>query len=406
MIALSRSFKAAIPLWLAIASTSAFALGAGELRVSSFIGQQLDAQFEVTGLPQSTNMRSASSYDRLKVRLCKEPEYNKADAIYPTGNRFNLSIEKEKGSDTAKIHVTSSNVISDPFLNLMMEIESPALDPDDRPTHMIRVFTVLIDPAPDVSPNFYHPNDIPNAVPVQNAPDKMVPAQDMATKSKPAEHSSDINLASTDVHDAPIPTRKPMPARMTEDDLRDQIVADEKMLKMMVEQVKEMQAVIADLIAKEDARNAKKRASHTTNAVLPHDAPPIPSVSLAQSEPVIVEPPSIESSPVTESAPTPEPIHAPVDTPRGTHVLVSVGGVKPEEDGLWDLDSNSVRNLVSVAAIMGLILFAIIRKKRHAAIQAVVDDIESGGGKFEFKSRVIHPRRNIYHYHPESGEPL
>lgn len=113
------------------------AFGLGEIRVDSYLGEPLKAQVDFIEL--------ANDYESsLKVRLASPEEYKKNGYAYPYDTKFKFSIVNENGKQPM-VRISSSKLIEDPYLDLLIEVASPA-------GKIIKIFTFLIDPSPDVLP--------------------------------------------------------------------------------------------------------------------------------------------------------------------------------------------------------------------------------------------------------------
>ena len=133
----SRSHKLwIIPMVFFVAQQS-HAFGLGEIQVDSYLGEPLKAQVDLIEL--------ANDYEsNLKVRLASPEEYKKNGYAYPYDTKFKFAIVNENGKQPM-VRIFSSKSIEDPYLNLLIEVASPA-------GKIIKIFTFLIDPSPDVLP--------------------------------------------------------------------------------------------------------------------------------------------------------------------------------------------------------------------------------------------------------------
>ena len=113
------------------------ALGLGEIRVDSYLGEPLKAQVDLIELANDDE-------SSLKVRLASPEEYKKNGYAYPYDTKFKFAIVNENGKQPM-VRISSSKLIEEPYLNLLIEVASPS-------GKIIKIFTFLIDPSPDVLP--------------------------------------------------------------------------------------------------------------------------------------------------------------------------------------------------------------------------------------------------------------
>lgn len=118
---------------LMLSSLSSFALGLGEITVRSALNEPFDATIPLTG---------AADIDEseLLVRLASQEAFAGAgisrDAVL-LELQFTVSLEGASPS----IHVSSERSIREPFLNFILDIQSPK-------AQLLKEFTVLLDPKP------------------------------------------------------------------------------------------------------------------------------------------------------------------------------------------------------------------------------------------------------------------
>jgi pilus assembly protein FimV len=108
------------------------AAGLGKLKVKSYLGETLDADIE---LVETT----ADEFPSLTARLANADEYIAAglqDSAIPTGIRVN-AVQHADGQWI--LHLTSTGPINEPFLELLISVNSETL-------HLVRQYTVLLDP--------------------------------------------------------------------------------------------------------------------------------------------------------------------------------------------------------------------------------------------------------------------
>lgn len=117
------------------AARQGFALGLGDVKVSSYLGEPLKAQVEFVDL--------SDDYEaNLKVRLASSDEYKKNGYIYPSNLKLKFVVASENGKQ-AIVRISSSQVVEDPFLTLLLEVSSSS-------GKFIKIYTVLIDPEPEI----------------------------------------------------------------------------------------------------------------------------------------------------------------------------------------------------------------------------------------------------------------
>lgn len=118
---------------LMLLSLSSFALGLGEITVRSALNEPLDATIPLTGTADIDE-------SELLVRLAAQEAFVAAgisrDAVL-LELQFAVSLEGAAPS----IHVTSERSIREPFLNFILDIQSPK-------AQLLKEFTVLLDPKP------------------------------------------------------------------------------------------------------------------------------------------------------------------------------------------------------------------------------------------------------------------
>ncbi|ACT49897.1 Tfp pilus assembly protein FimV-like protein [Methylovorus glucosotrophus SIP3-4] len=126
-------FKAlSLILLLVLVPVLAFGAGLGRINVKSTLGEPLNADIELLEMP-------AKEAATLVARIGNNDEYLTAglqDAIVPPGVRV-TSVARPDG--THVLHVTTPRAVNEPFLELLIKVDSDNL-------HMVRQYTVLLDP--------------------------------------------------------------------------------------------------------------------------------------------------------------------------------------------------------------------------------------------------------------------
>jgi len=124
-----------ITLWTALLlyPLSSFALGLGEIEVSSFLNQPLKAEIEVISARQG-------EIDDLLVSLASRDAFRKAGLERPSDlSKLRFKVEKSEDGQTARILISTKTPVKEPFLNFLVEA-------DWAKGRLLREFTVLLDP--------------------------------------------------------------------------------------------------------------------------------------------------------------------------------------------------------------------------------------------------------------------
>ena len=116
-------------------SAQTVALGLGDLHSRSYIGERFYAQVELLAPPERGTP--------LAIRLASTDDYQKSGLIYPTGLSFKFALQNEVGQ-AATIRVNSSQAITEPFMQLLLDVSYPG-------ARVVKAFTVLLDPAPAIN---------------------------------------------------------------------------------------------------------------------------------------------------------------------------------------------------------------------------------------------------------------
>ena len=110
-----------------------FALGLGEIDVSSFLNQPLKAEIEVISA-------RPGEIDDLLVSLASRDSFARAGLSRPNHlSDLRFAVKKNDSGDQATIVVTTKTAIKEPFLNFLVEA-------DWSKGRVLREFTVLLDP--------------------------------------------------------------------------------------------------------------------------------------------------------------------------------------------------------------------------------------------------------------------
>lgn len=129
----------AIRLWMLatalLFSIGAYPLGLSEIQISSNLGEPIKAQVNLTGV-------SAAEVFGIKVRLASVDEYRKSGLQYPDTIKFTFNVEDELSMQPV-IHIASLQPINEPFIELLLEVSSSA-------RKVSRSYTILLDPPADL----------------------------------------------------------------------------------------------------------------------------------------------------------------------------------------------------------------------------------------------------------------
>lgn len=111
--------------------TSVFALGLGEIEVSSALNQRLSAEIELlSAVPEDT--------ENIIVKLASRKQFSRAGVDRPYLLN-DLRFKSEVIDGVPHIKISSGQPIREPFINFLIEIDWPN-------GHLLREYTVLLDP--------------------------------------------------------------------------------------------------------------------------------------------------------------------------------------------------------------------------------------------------------------------
>lgn len=124
-----------LPLYIAatLASGQAAAVGLGDLSLHSYLGKPLQAEVALSHMGDL-------SVDQLKVQIGNEADYSALGVEY-NYLHSRLHIEPFMKNGQTYVRITSSDPISEPYLNFVLNLRWPQ-------GQVMREFTVLLDPAP------------------------------------------------------------------------------------------------------------------------------------------------------------------------------------------------------------------------------------------------------------------
>ncbi|WP_434002673.1 FimV/HubP family polar landmark protein [Endozoicomonas sp.] len=123
---------AAMAISGALGSGLANALGLGEVRLNSALNQPLDAEIELLQVRELTR-------NEILPNLAGRADFQRAGLDRPfslTGLKFKTMLRED---GTGYIHVTSDQVVREPFLNFLLEVHWPS-------GRLLREYTMLLDP--------------------------------------------------------------------------------------------------------------------------------------------------------------------------------------------------------------------------------------------------------------------
>ncbi len=131
--------KYLVPAWMSsmalAVALNAHALGLGDIHVSSNLGQPLSARIALRDLS------FADAHD-VRVRLASIDEYRKIGLQYPDGIRFNFQLVNDLGKPPF-IDVSTLRSIDDPFVTLLLEVSAAS-------GKITKEYTFLLDPPPEL----------------------------------------------------------------------------------------------------------------------------------------------------------------------------------------------------------------------------------------------------------------
>jgi hypothetical protein len=100
---------------LAVFAQSAVAIGLGDIQVESHLGERLKAKIELLEF-------HPSELEEVKLHLASAQMYAKNDLLFPSGQNFEFKLSEYRSAPV--LLVTSRTPIEDPFLNLLIEVSS------------------------------------------------------------------------------------------------------------------------------------------------------------------------------------------------------------------------------------------------------------------------------------------
>jgi pilus assembly protein FimV len=112
-------------------SQSVWALGLGRLTVQSALGQPLEARIELMG--------TSEEFSELTANIAAPSLYQGKDLVYQAAlTRTRVTLER-RADGSAFLKIVSSQPLTEPYVDLLVEVNWPA-------GHALREYTVLLDP--------------------------------------------------------------------------------------------------------------------------------------------------------------------------------------------------------------------------------------------------------------------
>lgn len=128
-----------LSLLILVAPLNALALGLGDMNVHSALNQPLDAEIELRSA-------GADELDSLTVALASSSAFDQAGIARPSIlTQLQFEVKKKSGGKPY-LHVFTQDPVREPFLNYLIEVNWAS-------GHMLREYTVLLDPAPELAIN-------------------------------------------------------------------------------------------------------------------------------------------------------------------------------------------------------------------------------------------------------------
>ncbi|SMF52835.1 LysM domain-containing protein [Alteromonadaceae bacterium Bs31] len=119
---------------LSLLSSGCFALGLGDIKHSSYLGETLEARINLINIPTEL------SAENLRLRHLSDDEAQALGVdIVARWNRLEFDVDTSR--DTYQITVASRKPIREPFLNILLELEWPK-------GKLYKEYTIFFDPAP------------------------------------------------------------------------------------------------------------------------------------------------------------------------------------------------------------------------------------------------------------------
>ncbi len=302
---------AAVPT--APAAESGVSTALGTLHVRSSLGQPLRAEVEVGAL-------KPGEQGILAVRLASPDAYRQAGIEFIAAlNGVNMSIQRRDGKPF--IAVTTDRPVNEPFLKILIELES-------KSGRLVREYTVLLDPPTDVprapavavmaptapaaaapppsaAPPVAPPVAQPTAPPPPRSEGRRIAEGRIRSQGDPAAPAAPkarVKLAGAEA-------RKPEVAAAASADDRE---AHARAMKDVQSRINELEKSAADLAKLVEIRNLQIAALERRAA----ETPPAPAVAPVAKPAVEAPKPAIETPRPAVEAPKPAPGPKPAAKPR------------------------------------------------------------------------------------------
>lgn len=272
----------------AVFMANADALVLGEIQVNSTLGQPLSARIAFVDLSDVDALQ-------LKIRLAGSDEYNKLGLQFPDGHKFRFQVVNEQGAILPFIRIITSHPIDDPFVNLLVEVSSPA-------GKLIKAYTFLLDPpldslrssdaepsvtvehqevSPSVTTAFGKGGSDQAVKPVKSAVKRTRHHARKTVQAEPQLGRSRMKLAMSLSISSYDPSAQTGANR---DALQEELIAKEKALQDLNLQIGEMQTVIKSL---QEKQGITAYAASAVPAEVPHSASPVSVAVQPPATPII-----------------------------------------------------------------------------------------------------------------------
>lgn len=198
-----KKLSAALGLALSI-PLAADAANLGRLTVLSALGQPLRAEIEVTAV-------SAEEARNLSAKLASADAFSRANVDFnPVLSSLSFAVEQRQGRHF--IRISSSQPVSDPFVDLLLELNAGN-------SRSVREYTFLLDPSDSKAPRNAQvapltPSTAEKSAPASNAASAAsVPAQSQAAAPVPAPASAQAPAPAAAAPAPAAPAATPAPAQ-------------------------------------------------------------------------------------------------------------------------------------------------------------------------------------------------
>jgi pilus assembly protein FimV len=120
-----------VTFYLVIASTTTFALSAGEIQLNSWLGEPLVAEFQLSSV---NNL----STEQIKIKLAPKAIVEKFDVAH-TGFQQHLTFKLMQNDKGINVAISTEDPIKEPFQHFVLQILWPEGE-------LYKEFKILIDP--------------------------------------------------------------------------------------------------------------------------------------------------------------------------------------------------------------------------------------------------------------------